>query len=171
MKKIGLIVLLSMTVLLVSCGVTEVTKYVNEDVEKIPYIDADLSQLDTLTMASDTFDLISVVSGDIPAISYVGQCKLNVEQKIEGKFEITKTENVYKLIPESGSLKMKFEGPGTKTYKDAMKESFSKMYNFTDQQWLNILNNREEKFVFKKVIEKYIRVNSETMKFGFIVIL
>lgn len=162
MKKSGLIALLSTSLLLVSCGGTQ---YVNNKTERINGVNTVLKNTETLTLYSDTFTLVQVVTGNIPAVSVIGSCDMTIQQENRGKLEATNVENRYKLIAEGGSLRMKFEGDGAYTYSQAMKQSFSQIYSYTENQWKDILNDKAVGFVYDQPSEAYVTVNPEDMTF------
>ena len=162
MKKTSLVGLLSVSLLLVSCGGTS---YVNEGKQSIPGTNISLNYKETLTLYDNTFTLISLVYGNITAQQFVGACDLEIEKKDNGKLEKTSDENVYKLTAEGGTLRMKFEGDGAYTYKQTMKQSVSTMFKFSDEQWNDILNNKAVPYSYETTSSIYVKVDPINMTF------
>ena len=82
MKKTSLVGLLSVSLLLVSCGGTS---YVNEGKQSVPGTNLSLNVKETLTVYDNIFTCSSLVYGNIIAQQFVGACNLEIEKKDNGK--------------------------------------------------------------------------------------
>ena len=162
MKKSGLIALLSATLLFTSCG-ENYFEYTNKIFTIVDGSRVEIITKETLTLQTNNrFRILNLSYNYFPASVPIGECYVNIQQKIEGSLEKTNVANNYKLTAESGSLKLKFEGDGAFTYKSAMKESLIKQLNFqfSNEDWNKLLNDQEVGYYYLEPPVTYVKVDN-----------